>query len=228
MLTRKFFLFIAIVLIPLVLVGATRRDIRVLSYAISGIDTSTARIPEWAMNLFIEFAQYSVSADLRCVERIDTIPLSYDSVQYDLPGDMVLNGVKEVVHKNSDDNKFKGLVYTDINNVSKMSKATLEYYALWNNRIIFNAVNTSDTTDTVFLKYAKKARELTEDTMVSDVPDEYIEMVVYKVIEKMYFNRKEATLLSSTVGLYNAILQLRIQLYEVRSSEPITVPDEPQ
>lgn len=214
MLLRFIFLLL---LLPAFLGGATRNELRVYSNFLGAIDTLSNRIDTTIVNTFLTYAQYRVSADMKCIDKVDTISLSTDSNIYDLPTDMVKDGVKSVFLRDIANRKTEALTFKSRQDFGKDAEGGLNNYTYFESRLYLSAVDASG--DTLFVHYAKLARELTEDTMVSDIPDEYADMVAMLTVKSIYWNLRKFDIARSIEEDYQYILNLRLRLYEFKATE---------
>ena len=215
-------LLLLILLIPVLLVGETRRDLRVAAYFQAGLDTlSDHRLDTTVLNDYVTRSQYDVSVDLRCVKKLDTLIPGLDSTEYTLNSDCLYGGVVNVFVKSANSREFRGLVYKEAEEFSKHSQTTLEYYMTFKNLIYFNSITPADTSDTIVVHYIACARELTQDTMLSDISSEYTSLVIYKTCQRIFENLKKMEIANQYKADYQGDLQLKLQMYEFKGSEPI-------
>ena len=222
-------LTLLLLIIPVLLIGETRRDLRVSAYFQAGLDTlADHRLDTTILNDFVTLSQYDVSCDLRCVKKIDTLIPALDSTVYTLNSDFIYGGIVNAFVKDADTRELRGLVYKAGTEFSKHSQNKLKYYMTFTDIIYFNAINATDTADTIILHYIACARELTEDTMVSDIQSEYTSLVIYKTCQRIFENLRRMEVANQYKTDYQGDLQIKLQMYEFKGSEPIPpVSDKP-
>jgi len=219
-------MFLLLLIIPVLLVGETRRDLRVSAYFQAGLDTlSDHRLDTTILNDYVTLSQYDVSCDLRCVKKVDTLLPALDSIEYSLNSDFLYGGVINVLVKGAESREYRGLTYKEGDEFAKHSQNKLEYYTTFGNTIFFNAINPTDTADTIMVHYVACARELTIDTSTSDIPSEYTSLVIYKTCQRIFENLRKFEIANQYKQDYQGDLQLKLQMYEFKKSEPIPAAD---
>lgn len=222
----KRILILLVLLLPCLLIGETRRDLRVSAYFQAGLDTlADHRLDTTILNDFVTLSQYDVSCDLRCVKKLDTLIPALDSTEYSLNTDCLYGGVLAVFVKSANTREFRGLSYKAPNEFGKHSQNKLEYYMTFADVIYFNAIAPTDTADTIIIHYVAHARELTEDTMVSDISSEYTSLVIYKTCQRIFENLRKFEIANQYKADYQGDLQIKLQMYEFKGSEPIPPAD---
>jgi len=196
-------------------------------YEMLDADSTNRVFDTLTVRRMIDYSQAEVAADAQCLISTKRSALQSQTPGYYIDSNMVLNGVLDAYLEHYDAgvlSKLAGLAQVTLKDFDRSGTQNVKLFAVRGYNIyLYQTPSSSDSTDTLVVKYAENADPIAIGNRASviQIPKDFELALIYKVCSLIYLSRQ----LGEMANLYETYYQTEIN--KRRGIYPADVTDSP-